>query len=98
MKATIIPMSDCPFNHADCKDCATCIHCGREWEKENLGDIKVAKTQITVVEVICPNCEEAIESPEIGNFLFNLTDVYPEVLNCRYCGKKCQTPKKLRSQ
>jgi len=28
--------SVCVFEHEGCEDCAKCVHCGREWEKENL--------------------------------------------------------------
>jgi hypothetical protein len=33
------PNDKCALGHSGCQDCANCVYCGREWEKENLNGI-----------------------------------------------------------
>jgi acetone carboxylase gamma subunit len=59
--------------------------------------MKVAKMSIRVVEFICPDCNEHLESEASGySHMFDLADPLPETLDCSCCGAKLKVPEKAK--
>jgi hypothetical protein len=58
--------------------------------------MKTAKMQIAVIEFLCPDCDENLQEPNTGSFLFEAHQPMPDSAECVCCGKQVKIPAKAK--